>query len=110
MLARERGQAAFAVVAQLQPYDPVIGVVGDLVDQARRERATHQLDRAVMAQEEMRGDIADGWRQRRSVLAGLGAMAPDREQQLMLGGGEPDRSCLTLTPICLLYTSDAADE
>jgi len=93
MLVRQSGQAPFAIGAQPQPHDAVIVVVGDLLDQSRSESTSDEFDRAVVAEEQMSGDVADRrcLGRRGPAVAGFGAaVASDREQQLVLGRGQPD--------------------
>jgi len=90
MLVRQRGQAALAVGAQPKPNDAVVAVVGDPVDQARSKGAADEFDRAVMTKQKVRSDIADRRRLDRRVEIGVRrvTVTADREEQLVLGGGQ----------------------
>jgi hypothetical protein len=76
------GEADHAAVVRV---DEALHEAGDL-------GPIDQLDGAVVAQEEVVGDVADGGR------VGPG-MAADGEQQLVLLGGEPDGGRLLTTPV-----------
>jgi hypothetical protein len=74
--------AFLPVPGEAEPDRPrVVGVLAAL-DQARRHRTVDQLDRAVVADQQVAGDVADG-RARRV------AVATDREQELVLRRGQP---------------------
>ena len=64
--------------------------IADPLDQAGSDCSVDQLDDAVVSQQQMLGHLAD----RRRL-----AVAPYREQQLVLRAGEPDGPCLLLAPV-----------
>jgi len=66
--------------------------VSDASEQPGRFGAVHEAHGAVVAQQQLVGDVAD--------LGSAGINVPsNREQQLMLGGGQPGRSCPILAPM-----------
>ena len=73
------------------PYDALARGVGTSLDEPILDRAVDQPHRAVVTQDEVVGDVAD----RRTGRIG---MAPDREQQLVLGAGQAGRLGLLLAP------------
>jgi hypothetical protein len=74
--------APLAGAGQLQPDDPAIAVAASPADQPERFHPVGQLDGAVVADQQIGGDLADG----RAAWVGTAA---DHQQQLVLGGGEP---------------------
>ena len=89
------GQIADEPVAfpgQLDARDPAVARIRPAPDQSCRHRPMHQFDRAVRAQEQVLGHLADGWRQ-------LAGMALERHQELVLDVGEPGRAGLLLAPV-----------
>lgn len=88
---RQRLQPPLPVAGQLQTHEAMILGVTHSPDQTSGIGAIDQPDHAVMTQEQVVGDLSD----RRSLLA---AMASDRQQQLMLRGGEAGRTRLLLAP------------
>src|SRR5215204_3320339 len=89
-----RGQLLQPLAAAAGEDDPdragvlAVGLTGD---QPGRDRAVDQLDRAVVAHEQVAGDLPDG----RALGAG---MPTDGEQQLVLGRGDPGRLGLLPAP------------
>jgi hypothetical protein len=69
----------------------LIGRVGSAPDQSVGSCAIDQADRAVMAQDEVLGQVAN----RGSLVAGVTA---NRQQQLVLGGCQPGRVGLLIAP------------
>ena len=86
--------AVMALLAGLGQHEPHhAGVAAVLLppDHAQRLDPVHQLDRAVVAQQQVLGRLADG----RPQVAGV---APHGQQQLVLGVGQPDLARLGLAP------------
>jgi hypothetical protein len=73
-----------------QPHDPLVVVVVHALDEPGGDGAVHELDDAVMAQEQVVGDLAD---RRRAA-----AVAADCEEQLVLGRRQSDLLGLVLAP------------
>jgi uncharacterized protein YeaO (DUF488 family) len=70
---------------------PVLGVTGPR-DNPRVGRPVHQLDHAVVAQQQVLGELGD-----RRILAPRVAL--DRDEKLVLGRGQADRARLRLAPV-----------
>lgn len=68
----------------------VLGVLGAL-EQPGRDGAVDQADGAVVPEEQVIGDVSDG-------RSGRVVMTSDREQELMLGGGEAGGAGVLLAP------------
>jgi hypothetical protein len=68
----------------------VLGVLGAL-EQPGRDGPVDEADGAVMPEEQVVGDVSDG-------RSGRVVMTSDREQELMLGGGEASRVGVLLAP------------
>lgn len=85
----EQFDAAGALGGQLQPNDTLIGIVVDPLDQSAVDGPVHQLDDAVVAEQEVVSSVADGWRP---------AVPSDGEQQLVLRGRETGRLGPVLAP------------
>jgi hypothetical protein len=79
-----------ASLRQPQPDDPLVVVVGHPRDQAGGDGSIDEPDDAVVAEQQVIGDLTD----RRGT-----AVAADGEQKLMLGGREPDIVGLLLAPV-----------
>jgi hypothetical protein len=77
---RESFQSLSTSVGELQPDHPVVVVVAVSHDKASGIGPVDQLDRAVMAQEQVVGDFAHG----RTARV---AMAPNGQEELVLGRG-----------------------
>ena len=92
MRGRELVQPGLAVSGQPDPRHPAVLGVAAAFDQPGRCRPVHQFDRAVVTQQQVTGEITDG-----GLLAA--GVALDRDQQLMLGGGETNRAGLGLAPV-----------
>jgi hypothetical protein len=88
---RQRGQPVLPFRRQLQPDHPMVVVVADPSQQPCRFGAIHEAHGAVVAQQQLVGDVTDLGPPRITV-------PPDRKQQLVLGGGQPGRPCLGLAP------------
>lgn len=82
MLAREPLEAARSYPRQRHTHHPVVVGIPAPADEAAGLGAIDQLDHAVVAQQELRREVAH----RR--IAGSGAAA-DGQEQLVLRGGEP---------------------
>jgi len=74
---------------QAQAHEPVVVAIGDTFDEPGAFGAVDQLDDAVMPEQEMCGDLADGWRI---------TVAADGEEQLVLRAGDADPVGLVLAP------------
>ena len=90
MGARQGLDSVGAAAGQLDADDALVGLVLYPFDKQSGLCAVDQLDHAVMAQEEVIGNLPDRRR--------LRPMAADREEQLVLGGRQPNLSGLVLTP------------
>ncbi len=89
---RQRGQSVLSFRRQLQADHPMVIVVADPAQQPCRFGAIHEAHGAVVAQQQLVGDVAD--------LGPPGInVSSDRKQQLVLGGGQAGRSCLGLAPM-----------
>ena len=97
----ELAQDALATFGQRDADESAVTGIGTPLDQARRLRAVHKLDRAVMPQQQTGGEIADG----RQLVTG---MPLDRDQELVLNMSEPGRASVILAPA--LKTTQAAAE
>jgi hypothetical protein len=80
-----------AAGSELQPNDPVVVAVLKPADEPSALRPVDQADRAVMAQEQVLGHVAD----RRAAPIG---MTSNGEQQLVLGRRDAGRLGLLLAP------------
>jgi hypothetical protein len=89
MCLRQRAQAAFALLGETDPHDPVIGGVAEPLDKAGPGSPVDELHRAVVALQEMGGEIAD---------AGRSAVASHRQEELMLRRCDAGLVGLLLTP------------
>lgn len=75
---------------QVESYDALVFLVMDALDESCDDGAIDQFDDAVVAQQQVIGDVPDG--------RGF-AVASDGEQELVLRTGESDGSCLLLAPV-----------
>ena len=91
MCTAQLPQAARARRGESQPNDPVIDRVRPAVDEARVRGTIDESDRAVVAEEQGRRDIADGGPR-------PPCMPTDDEHQLVLRRGDPVRRRLLLAP------------
>ena len=91
MLRREALQRVGALGGEREPNDTVAIGIGAAPHQSGGLGSIHELDRAVMAQQQVVGDVIDRWSLRATV-------APDREQQLVLGRRQPSGLGLFLAP------------
>lgn len=89
-----------ALVGELHAHDPAVARIRATAHESPGFRAVHKLNGAVMAQEQISGEIADG--RRRAVW-----MAFDRHKQLVLRMGQADRTSLVLTPVLETAQTDA---
>ena len=92
MRGREPAQPPSAVGGQPDSRHPAVLGVAPALHQPCRRRPVHQLDRAVMTQQQVTGEITDGG----MLPTGV---ALDRYQQLMLGRSETNRTGLRLAPV-----------
>jgi len=89
---RQRGEPVLSFWRQLQPHYPMVIVVADPSQQPRRFGAIHQAHGAVVAEQQLVGDVAN--------LGPPGINVPsNRKQQLVLSGGQPGRSRLGFAPM-----------
>ena len=91
MEGRERLEALSTDFRELNANDSVVLGVPGARDQPSSVSTVDKADRAVVAQQEVVGHLAD------SGTAGV-PMATDREEQLVLGGSQPGRLSLLLAP------------
>jgi hypothetical protein len=89
---RQRSQPVLTARRQLQPDHPMVVVVPDPTQQPCRLGPIHEAHGAVVAQQQLVGDLADLGPPRISVSS-------DGKEQLVLSGGQPGRSCLDLAPM-----------
>lgn len=89
MRASECLHLANAGVAQPDADDALVLDVVDPLDQTCGDGSIHELDDAVVSEQQVLGHLAD--RRRPTVTA-------DGEQQLVLGARQPDRLGLVLAP------------
>jgi hypothetical protein len=87
----ESPEALLAVGGKADPDHAAIILIGSAPHQARGLGAVNELDRAVMAQQEIVRYVADGRRLATRVTF-------DRQQQLVLRGREASLDCLFLAP------------
>ena len=90
--AAQAGELARAVRGQPEADGAVVVRIVLAADQPRAGRPVDQADRAVVPQQERRRDVAEG---RPAAVR----MAPDREQELVLGGRDAERLGLLLAPV-----------
>lgn len=90
MGAGEGFEAVDAARRELQTYDALVVVVVDPFDEVGSDSAVDELDDAVMAQQQVLGDVADRRRTRRVPANG--------KQQLVLRWGQTDALGLFLAP------------
>lgn len=89
MRGRQGGQALAPEVGESDVDDPVVGRVEGALDEPGPFGPVDQLDRRVVAQEEVAGDVAH---------RGIAVVAPDGEEQLVLCGRDPSRLGLPFAP------------
>lgn len=78
-----------SLAGELQPHDALVGGIGDTPHEPSCLGPTDQLDRAVVPQHQVIGDLADRWRL---------AVTADREEELVLRPGEAHRCRLLFAP------------
>jgi CBS domain-containing protein len=86
------GDEPVSGLGELHPDHPRVLDVGAAPDEPGHRGAVDQLDRAVVAQQQVVGEVADGRR-------GVTGMPFDGDQQLMLDVGQADRLGLFLAPV-----------
>src|SRR6266496_35327 len=87
----ETGQALGPVGAEAKPHGPRISGVLVALHQTGRHSAVDQLDRAVMADQQVASHVPDG-------RSGTVRMSADREQELVLRWSNASRRGLVGTP------------
>lgn len=91
VLRREPADALTSLGGELDPHHAQIDVVDTAPHQARRLGAVDELDDAVMAYEQLGGQVAD-----RGLLRFRST--PYGEKKLVLRGSNPDFCCALLCP------------
>lgn len=91
MERRQATQLLGAPSSQSEPDAAVIVAVALTADEPGVLGPVHEADGAVVAEQELLGDIPDGRPER------IG-MAPDDQEELMLGGRQPDDLGLLFAP------------
>jgi hypothetical protein len=86
------GQALSAVGGEADPDEAAGVVIAPSLHQPGRLGAVDQLDGAVMTEQQVAGQVADG-------RAAPSAVAFDCQQQLMLGRSQADVARLSLGPV-----------
>src|SRR5439155_23274129 len=84
------GEERCGPLGQREPYDPAVVGVGVPLDEAGGDGAVHGTDGAVVADQQVLGHVADG--------GGAAAVAPDGQEELVLGRGQAHRSGARLVP------------
>lgn len=83
----ERIELVRSGLGERDPHDALIVWVDGALDQPSVDGAVDQSDRAVVTQDEVAGDLADG----RACRVGV---TLDRQHELVFGGGQSGRSSL----------------
>src|SRR5262245_53431448 len=91
MRLREPSEHARTVRGQPDANDAPVVVVGNAPHEVDILGTIHELDGAVVPEQQRLGDLAD----RRPAPVGISAYG---EEELVLRGGDPDRLCLRLAP------------
>jgi len=89
MRVGQRDELVLAHGRQAEAHEPVIVAVGDTFHESGTFGSIDELDHTVVPQQQVCGDLADGWRM--SVTA-------DCEKQLVLRAGDADPLGLVLAP------------
>lgn len=85
-------EATGALGGEREAHDPTIIGVDMAGHQTRTDGPIHELDGAVVAEEEVGSHVAHRG-------AATGNMPTDGQQELVLGAGQSDGGCLALTPL-----------
>jgi hypothetical protein len=91
MEGRQRLQSFGSNFGESQTNEPTISLVSRTQDEPRCIRSIDEFDNAVVAQQQIIGNVAHCW------SAGVSVSADD-EKQLMLSWGQSSIMCLPLTP------------
>ena len=91
MLGRERGEPARTSFGEPDPHRPVVIGIRRPTDEPDVLGPVHELHGAVVAQEQRPSKVRDG---RSSGVV----VAADREEELVLRGGQPGERRLLLAP------------
>ncbi len=83
--------APIAEAGEAKTDDPAVIAVPEAADKAGLHGPVHQLHGAVVAEQQVVGHLPDGG-------TGWVGMAPDSQEQLVLGGGEAHGRRLLLAP------------
>lgn len=89
--AGERCDVSCATAGQLQPDNSVVGRIHVACDQPRQLGTVDEAHHAVVAQQQVIGDIADG--------GGAPGMPAYREEQLILRGRDAGGNGLLFAPV-----------
>lgn len=92
-----------SLLGELHADHARVGRVGPAAHEAGRLRPVHELHHAVMAKQQVAGEIADGRRD-------LARMTLDRDQQLVLDMGQAHRASLVFAPSLKAAQADAKGE
>ena len=97
------GDQLISLPGQLHPDHARVGSIGPAAHEASRLRPVHELHHAVMAKQQVAGEIADGRRD-------LARMTLDRDQQLVLDMGQAHRASLVFALSLKAAQADAKGE
>ena len=100
------GQLGYQLISlpgQLHPDYARVGSIGPAAHEASRLRTVHELHHAVMAEQQVAGELADG-------RLDLARMTLDRDQQLVLDMSQAYRACLVFAPSLKAAQADAEGE
>ena len=100
------GQLGYQLISlpgQLHPDYARVGSIGPAAHEASGLRTVHELHHAVMAEQQVAGELADSGRD-------LGRMTLDSNQQLVLDMGQADRAGLVFAPSLKAAQADAEGE
>ena len=97
------GYQLVSLLGELHAHYARVSRIGPAAHEAGRLRPVHELHHAVMAEQKVAGEIADGRRDR-------ARMTLDRDQQLVLDMGQAHRVSLVFTPSLKAAQADAKGE
>jgi hypothetical protein len=101
--AGQPGYQMVSLLGELHPDHAGVGRIGPAAHEAGRLRPVHEFHHAVMAKQQVAGEIADGRRSR-------ARMTLDRDQQLVLDMGQAHRASLIFAPSLKAAQADAKGE